>query len=316
MKTRPLAMTVGLAVLIGAAAGASHAQHPQAKSSAGPAAPAPAEVARRAQVLASFSGGKITVGELEDVAAQQNPYVRRRYKDPQRLKDLLDNTLRFDLLSAEAERRGYAKNAVVEQAVKQNAVQQLIKSEIDDKLTAASIPSAEIEKYYKDHIDEYVQPALLRASHVLVASEAEASELLAKAKGMDLRAFRQLAQDKSIDQATKLRGGDLGYIDARGHVRGQSDAKVAPAIAKAVFALKTIGDTAPKPVKTEAGYSVVKLTGRRAAVSRTLAEVKDAIRVRLWRDRRQQALDDLVAKLHELVKPELHPALVDAIKLQ
>ena len=35
---------------------------------------------------------------------------------------------------------------------------------------------------------------------------------------MDLRAFRQLARDKSIDEATKLRGGDLRYFDNQGKV--------------------------------------------------------------------------------------------------
>ena len=67
----------------------------------------------------------------------------------------------------EAERRGYGKSASVQQAVKQNAVQQLMKTEFDDKLSAAAVPAAEVEAYYKAHIDEYVQPALQRASHVM-----------------------------------------------------------------------------------------------------------------------------------------------------
>jgi peptidyl-prolyl cis-trans isomerase C len=321
MKTGPFrcvargaAALVALAGLLGVAAGATRAQ-PKPAAKAAPAAPSEADVKRRAQVLASYGGGQITVAAVEDAVAQQNPYMRRRYKDPKGLQELLERMLRFELMSDEALRRGFDKDAVVVAAVKQNAVQQLMKAEIDDKLPAESIPKPEIEKYYQDHLDEYVQPAMQRIGHVLVATEQEAKDLIAQAKSMDLRAFRELARSKSLEEATKLRGGDLGYADAQGKARGEPEVKVPLPIVKAAFGLKTIGDVAPRPVKIDGGYSVVKLTGQRPASSRSLADVQDAIRVRLWRERRQQAIETLVTKLRAELAPEVHPELVDAIKL-
>jgi hypothetical protein len=38
--------------------------------------------------------------------------------------------------------------------------------------------------------------------------------------------------------------------------------------------------------------------------------------VRLWRDKRQQAIDAFVAKLQEQVKPEIHADLLGAIKIE
>jgi hypothetical protein len=314
MKTRSLSV----ALLLCTAVAAAQAPQPKAKPTATPpAAPSKeAEATRRAQALASYKGGQLTVGELEDTIAHQNSFMRKRYKDPAALEELFEKTLRTSLLSDEAARRGYDKNDLVQQSVKQNAVQLLLKADLDDAQGAASISKAEIEKYYQDHLDEYMQPQMQRASHVLLATEQEAKALLEQAKTMDLRAFRQLARDKSIEQATKLSGGDLRYFDEHGKSHGETSVAVPLPIVKAAFALKTIGDTAAKPVRIEAGYSIVKLTGQRPAISRKLAEVEEAIRVRLWRERRQQASDALVAKLHDEYKPETHPELVDAIKLE
>jgi peptidyl-prolyl cis-trans isomerase C len=284
-----------------------------------PPAPAPlteADKQRRAQAIVTYQGGEVTVGEIEDAIASQSPFMRERYRDPNNLKELLDKTLRFELLGKEAERAGIDKNDTVRQAVKQNAVQALMKAEFDDKMSAASIPQEDIAKYYQDHIDEYVQPAMQRASHVMVATEAEAKELLPKAKTMDLRAFRQLARDKSMDEASKLRGGDLRYFDHQGKARGETEPSVPPPIVKAAFALKTVGDTAPQPIKIENGYSIVKLTGQRPAISRKLAEVEETIRVRLWRERRQQAIEAFVQTLRAQYKPETHPQLTETIKLE
>jgi parvulin-like peptidyl-prolyl isomerase len=286
-----------------------------AKPGAPPTQISSAEVARRAQAVITYAGGQVTVGELEDAIAQQSPFMRGRYKDPANLKELLEKTLRFSLMSDEAARRGFDKADAVTQSVKQNAVQQLMKADFDDQLSAASIPAEEIAKYYEAHIDEYVEPAMQRASHVMVATEAEAKALLVEAKSMDLRAFRQAARDKSIDEASKLRGGDLRYFDDKGKARGETEVSVPAPIAKAAFALKEIGDTAAAPIKIPGGFSIVKLTGQRQALSRKLDEVEATIRVRLWRERRQSAIESFVAKLRGETQPAVHPELADAIKL-
>jgi peptidyl-prolyl cis-trans isomerase C len=119
-----------------------------------------------------------------------------------------------------------------------------------------------------------------------------------------------------MDEPSKLRGGDLRYFDKEGKARGEAEPSVPPQIVRAAFALKNVGDTAPVPVKLESGYSIVKLTGQRPALSRKPAEVAETIRVRLWRERRQAAIDAFVTKLREQVKPETHAELSDAIKLE
>ena len=300
--------------------GAKAAKGPQAVNAPAPPVDKPvvhsaADLERRAQVLVTYKGGEVTVGELEDAISQQSPFMRERYKDPKNLQELLDKTLRFELLAQAAGERGVDKNAEVRQAVKQNAVQQMMKVDFDDKMSAADVPQDQIAKYYQDHIDEYVQPAMQRASHVVVATEAEAKALLEQAKTMDLRGFRQLARDKSTDETTKLRGGDLRYFDKDGKVRGETAASVPAPIVKAAFGLKEVGDTAPAPIKVDGGFSIVKLPGQRPAISRKLPEVEETIRVRLWREQRQKAIEAFVAALREKVKPEVKAEMIEQVKL-
>ena len=286
---------------------------------AAPAAAAPKdakEEARRAQVIASYNGGKaLTVGDLEDAMQRQSPHLRKRFSDPAELKDLLDKTLRFALLADEAEKRGYDKNTTVAQSVKQNSVQALMKADFDEEAAAAKITDAEVKAYYDEHLAEYQRPAMKRASQIVVATAEEAKALLAQAKTADLRTFRSLAREKSIDEATKLRGGDLQYFDPKGKAQPSGEAVVSEAFAKAVSQLKAVGDLVATPIKVDAGFALAKLTGERPAISRKLAEVTDSIRTRIARTRRQESIDTFVKTLEAQNKPELFADRANAIQL-
>jgi peptidyl-prolyl cis-trans isomerase C len=273
----------------------------------------PAEVERRSKPLVTYQGGEVTVGELEDAIVRQSPFMRQRYQELDARRELLEKHLRFELLAAEAERRGFATDPTVVQAIKQNAVQGMMKAEVDTSVTPESVTAEEVKAYYDSHLDEFVRPATRRASQVLVATEAEAKALLEQAKAMDMRGFRELARDKSVDVDTKLRGGDLRYFDAKGKAQGD-DPPVDPELAKAVFTLANVGDTYAKPVKLGNHFAVLKLTGVRPANERTLAQADETIRMRLWRDKRQATLDKLLTDLRTKYKPEIHPELVDAIQ--
>ncbi len=300
---------------------------PRAALTAAPAKPAataapaaapkdPKEETRRAQAIVTYAGGKtLTVGDLEDAMARQSPHLRKRFSDPAELKDLLEKTLRFALLADEAEKRGYGKNETVAQSVKQNSVQALMKADFDEEAQAAAVTDAEVKAYYDEHITEYQRPEMKRASHIVVATAEEAKAILTEAKTADLRTFRALAREKSIDEATKLRGGDLQYFDPKGKAQPSGDVIVSEAFAKAVSQLKAVGDVVSAPVKVDNGFSVAKLTGERPAISRKLTEVADSIRTRIARTRRQEAIDAFVKALEEKNKPEVFAERADAIVL-
>jgi peptidyl-prolyl cis-trans isomerase C len=284
-------------------------------TAAAPAASVDPQVAaHRALVLARFDGGAVNVGEIEDAIVAQNPFMQERYLAPAAIQALVDRSVRFELLAAEAKRRGYGEHNAVAFAVRQDAVQTFIKREFDEKITPGSVPAPDVAKYYAEHQSEFVHSETRRASILLLATESQATAILPIARSGDLRAFRELVRLKSLDQTNKLRGGDLRYFDPSGKPADGADTAVDPNVAKAAFALKNVGDVST-PVKVGENFGVVKLTGERPATSETLAQVDERVRTRLWRERRQAAIDAEVDALRNQLHAEVHPELVDAVKI-
>jgi parvulin-like peptidyl-prolyl isomerase len=271
----------------------------------------PADVARRAQVVAKGKGFQITLGSVEDYINKQPPVLRARYQAPEEKRALLANLLRLELLAGEAEERGLAQNPAVRQTVKDGAVQSLVRTEIDEKVTAQSISKEDVAAYYAKNPQDFHHPAERRASHILVATLEQAKTLLAEAKTADLRAFGELARRQSLDGETKLRGGDLAFFTRE---PGPADGRKVPeAIRKAVFELKAVGDTADKPVEVDGQFSIVRFTGERPERHVSLTEAEGTIRSKLWRERRQKAVTSLLDRLRAKDKPKVFTERVDLV---
>ena len=284
-----------------------------AAPTAAPVLDSAAEAARRKQVVAKVQNIEITLGKVEDHIATQAPMLRTRYNSPEELKKLVDNLVRFELLAAEATRQGYDKNASVVRTIKESTVQNLMRAEIDEKITPQTVPVEEVKAYYDAHPEEFHRVAMRRASHVLFDTEAEAKAALADASKIDQRGFSELAKKDSKDIETKLRGGDLGYF-AREPSKEETESPVHPALRKAAFELKNSGDTS-KIVAVDQRFSILRLTGERPERHTDLAEADPSIRTRLWREKRQDAMTKLVESLRAKEKPQTFPERVDLVKL-
>jgi len=92
----------------------------------------------------------------------------------------------------------------------------------------------------------------IHARHILVPSEAEARQVLARLQaGED---FAQVAQELSIDTASGAQGGDLGWFGGGAMV---------PEFEQAAFSLE-IGQTS-EPVQTTYGFHIIQVLDRRTA---------------------------------------------------
>jgi parvulin-like peptidyl-prolyl isomerase len=137
---------------------------------------------------------------------------------------------------------------------------------------AMTIPltRAEVEKYHRDHIEQYSAPELVTARHILVAvaNNTPEADRAARARADDLlkrvrdggEQFSKLAKENSDDPATREKGGDLGTFG-----RGT----MVDAFERAVFALP-VGEFAPQPVRTPLGWHVIQCTDHTPAVVHNL----------------------------------------------
>ncbi|NOY91703.1 MAG: hypothetical protein GXP55_10925, partial [Deltaproteobacteria bacterium] len=130
----------------------------------------------------------------------------------------------------------------------------------------------------------------------------------------DARTFREIARRRSLDDQTKLRGGDLRFFTQEGRPSGSRDNPVAAALVTAAFGLRNLGQLS-EPIPLEGNFSVLKLTGKRPAEMRSLAQASQGIRLRLWREQRQAAIDSFVDGLRQQQHPTVNEELVRPIHL-
>lgn len=138
----------------------------------------------------------------------------------------------------------------------------------------------------------------IKARHILLASQEEAKAIIQKLKaGAN---FEVLAKEKSIGPSRDT-GGDLGYFSRRQMVKEFSDV---------AFDLG-IKEYSKTPVKTQFGWHVILVEGRRRAESPSMEQAMPQIRQEVTREILNEALIELrsqadieVLNTHsELVRP-------------
>src|SRR5690606_4134219 len=79
--------------------------------------------------------------------------------------------------------------------------------------------------------------------------------------------------------------------------RTEGEPEIPVEVAEAAFQIDRIGGIHGEVVQSSRGFHIVKLTGRRAAMHRTLQEAERPIRSRLARERREAAIQRLIDRL-------------------
>jgi len=158
------------------------------------------------------------------------------------------------------------------------------------------VTDADVKKYFDAHRERFEVPRRVRIWRILVGDEALAKRIIAESQGAGGPArWRSFARDNSLDVATKLRDGDLGFVRPDGSTE-TPQLRVDPALFAAVDALAD-GAIAPEPLHVSAGFAVVWRRGSLPAITRTVAQESGAIHTLLTRERLEAARKDLLAEL-------------------
>jgi peptidyl-prolyl cis-trans isomerase D len=146
------------------------------------------------------------------------------------------------------------------------------------------VDDAELQVYYDDHIDEFLEDEQANAAHILIRVAADAdvetqaeAELRAVGVAKIARAggdFAVLAEKHSDDPGSKDSGGDLGWFG-----RG----RMVPEFDEAVFGAKP-GEIVG-PVKSQFGFHIIKIGGFRPERQRPFEDVLEQVRFRVLEGR-------------------------------
>ena len=274
-------------------------------------------------VVAKVGDEVITADEFKHRLDETSPFLRARYNTLDRKKEFLENMIRNELLAQEAQRQGFDKSPAVREQMKRAMIQELIKHQLDEKLTGADIAEADIRKFYDAHQDDFVKPERARVFHILLPAKtaqekAEArkkaiallKDIDAREKKGEVNAFQVTAQKESKDQLSAPMGGDLRFLS-----RDELAKAYNPELANAAFELKSPGDKAG-PIETPAGIELVKLQVKTVALNRSFDESKESIRGRMARERRSREYDDWMKKMRDGTKVTIDDAELDKVQVQ
>jgi peptidyl-prolyl cis-trans isomerase C len=256
--------------------------------------------------VAHVGGEVITAEEFKRRIDEQSPFLRARYNTLERKKELLEALIRNELLAQEAQREGLDKSPAVRDATKRAMIQELIKKQLDEKMSGSDIPEAELKTFYDAHVDDYVKPERARVYHIFLPAKdgkekaqarAKAAALLkdiqAREKKGEVNAFQAAAIKESKDPLSAPMGGDLRFLS-----KDELTKSHGAELANAAFDLKTPGEVTG-PFETASGVELVKLQVKTVSLNRSFEESKETIRGRMARERRSKQYDDFVKRLRD-----------------
>lgn len=331
----------------GAGSGCKDAKADQTPKIEAPKVEAPKE--DPSKVVVTVGEKKVTLGELdamilekmpqmaqlpEEMRQQYLPNIRKQAIDAVVVENLLDAQIKASKITVSddavmakiseiSEKNGMTLDQLKERLVQMNKSMDELKKDISKELgyeqlfmsglgKGVSIKDADVQKYYDANTDKFTQKAQAKASHILIKTEADASdedkakakaqidEILVKVKaGGD---FAAIAKESSACPSS-AKGGDLGYFERDKMVKPFSDA---------AFSMK-VGEVSDV-VETQFGYHIIKLTDMKEAGKRTFAEAKEEIKSMLESKQRSDAtrkyIEALKAKANIVYAEGFEPAAI------
>lgn len=234
-----------------------------------------------AQDLAKVNGKAIPASQLETLVKQvvaqgqqqDSPQLRAMLK-----QDLINN----EVLIQEAEKSGLSKNAEVKQAIESARQSIMVRALMIDYLKKNPVTDDEVKAEY-EKLKAQAGDKEYHLYHILLEKEDDAKAMISKLKAG--AKFEELAK-QSKDAGSASKGGDLDWSTPNNWDQSFS---------QAVTALQK-GQFTETPIKSPAGYHIIKLDDVRTAKFPSMEEVKPQFVQGLQRQRVQAYEQSLVKK--------------------
>lgn len=207
---------------------------------------------------------------------------------------LMDQLLYRRALVQQAERAGLQQRPEVRRSLDQILINQLLQTELRPRQESVDVSEETVEQFYLEHADEYAVPARRRVAMIEFESGPMASEesraavratvesVLEQARQLpeSTPGFGPLAREHSAHQASRFRGGVLGWV-GEGDPSRYSHPEVVVEAANRMTEPGALSDV----IEDEEGLYIVRLVDYEPERVRPLDELAAGIRQRLMRDR-------------------------------
>lgn len=233
-------------------------------------------------VVAQVGKKSITVEEFN----KKYNEVRSQTINPPTKELFLEDLIRYETGLQEAEKRGLAKDPVVQERFNQEMYKALLEKDLGPRIQKIQVSDKEMQAWYAKNPE-------LRTSHILIefkpgATPAQVAE--AKKRATEIfdevkkskRPFEELVKLYSDDALSKQAGGDIGW---------QSRVTLVPGYYEAAASMK-VGEIKGL-IESQFGFHIIKLTGRRSFENANKRQIRAAV----FDEKRKQIFNEYFDKL-------------------
>lgn len=234
----------------------------------------------------------ITRDSLQTYINSLTEAQKRRFDTHEGRADLAGRMISEQLFYREAEKEGLDKDPWAQEQLKEARRRILIQAYHRDHVTKEAEPTEqELHDYYEAHQDVYTTLEVCRAQHIFSKSKEKLEDIKERiVEGGEK--FTTMAHKYSEDKLTQPDGGDLGFFNPGGYIRGVGFSNT---LSDTLFALEP--GVVAGPIKWEKGYSLVIVNERRPPRLKPYGEVRDEIRNILIRERIENAQAHVVQEI-------------------
>lgn len=267
--------------------------------------------------VAIIDGEEITVADFERRIEGMAPYARVRYNTLEKRQELLNTMVAFELLAREANEKGYAEDPAVLHAMKDTMVRRMLEDELRRKVSISDISQADVERFYRDKINDFARPEQRRVATISVDSKPLMDEIVARLAEVEnapvkerVQTFRLLASryHRLAEVATK--GGDEGFLPPPDDLDPEFADK--RHLASHVFALSAVGDIS-QPYERDGVWHIVLFLDEKQSSKRSISEATSELRQYLYDKRRHEAREELIASLKDRANIEINQGVLESI---
>lgn len=237
------------------------------------------------KILASVGGMQISTADVDRFIAGLGERGQA-YNNPNGRAVILNQLVATKLLLLDAKRNLFEAEPAYKEQLAQLKENLLINYATEKIVGSVTVSDDEAKAYYDENKESLGGGETVDASHILVKTEDEAKELLAKISSGEL-SFEDAAREFSSCPSGKSAGGNLGEFG-----RGQ----MVPEFDAAVFAMEE-GQLSAEPVKTQFGYHIIKLNKKSVKEAPAFEAIKEQIKNYLLSDKQNKAYDSRINQL-------------------
>ena len=272
-------------------------------------------------VVAKVGERKILAADVASLADYVGPYrLRSLGKTPDDVRQrLLDEFVSAELLALSARAENMHERPDVRDRIQSVLASALMADLRREAIAGGDVSDDEVRAYFEENAERYAAEERIRIWQISVPTKELAEKILATIRDdpeyqkAPVEGWDKLTREHTIDETTKNRKGDLGFVLPDGRT-AHENIRVPPNMVEAAQDIED-GEVFPRPIQVDEHWVVLQRRGSHVVPPRTLATEANSIRGLLSKQKVSARLGTLLEQLRSKNVHDKQPNNVDLLAI-